>query len=183
MVGERRKNPRLGLAIPVRVEGFLAGGEGWQELASTTDVSSGGACFALSHPVELGQVLLLSLALPKRLRQYDHAEQTYRVYSLVRGVHRHLERPRVGVMFFGKFAPRGFEERPEARFLLPTDSLTSMPVPEGLREGRQLDETPPAPEIDVDVDVEDPTPVGVAAASASSARAGVPGPPSADGFA
>ena len=67
MVGERRKNPRLGLAIPVRVEGFLAGGESWQELASTTDVSSGGACFGLSHPVELGQVLLLSLALPKRL--------------------------------------------------------------------------------------------------------------------
>ena len=184
MVGERRKNPRLGLAIPVRVEGFLAGGESWQELASTTDVSSGGACFALSHAVELGQVLLLSLALPKRLRQYDLAEQTYRVYCLVRGVHRHLERPRVGVMFFGKFAPRGFEERPEARYLLPTDSLTSMPVPHGLREGRPIEEASPAPgpaELDVAVDVEDPTPRGMAAAAVATGgvRAGVPGPPSA----
>jgi hypothetical protein len=157
MVGERRKNPRLGLAIPVRVEGFLAEGQGWQELASTADVSSGGACFALSHEVELGQVLLLSLALPKRLRQYDLGEPTYRVYALVRGVHRHLEQPQVGVMFFGKFPPRGFEERPEARYLLPTDALASAPMPQGLRDGRRLDAHAAAAgeELDVAVDVED----------------------------
>jgi hypothetical protein len=187
MVGERRKNPRLGLAIPVRIEGFVAVGDGWQELASTTDVSSGGACFPLSHEVELGQVLLLTLALPKRLRQYDLTEPSYRVYSLVRGVHRHLEQPRVGVMFFGKFAPRGFEERPEARYLLPTDSLTNLPVPHGLREGRPVDEPAPAvePEIDIPVHVDDPTPPGMAAAApAGGVRAGVPGPPSAvPGFA
>ena len=61
----------------------------WEELSTTTDVSSGGACFPLAHEVELGQVLLLSLALPKRLRQYDLSDATYRVYSLVRGVRRH----------------------------------------------------------------------------------------------
>lgn len=180
MVGERRKNPRLGLAIPVRIEGFLAGGEGWQELTSTTDVSSGGACFPLSHSVELGQVLLLSLALPKRLRQYDLGDTTYRVYALVRGVHRHLEQPRVGVMFFGKFPPRGFEERPEARYLLPTDSLAGAPVPHGLREGREAEPVavPAAAGLEVPIDVEDPTPAGMAAVPATGVRAGVPGPPS-----
>jgi hypothetical protein len=31
-------------------------------------------------------------------------------------------------MFFGKFPPRGFHERPAARFLLPSDTLTGMPA-------------------------------------------------------
>ena len=127
MAGERRKNPRLGLAIPVRVQGFLASAETWEELTSTSDVSSGGACFPLKHDVELGQVLLLSLALPRRLRQYDLADASYGVYSLIRGVRRHLEPAQVGVMFFGKFPPRGFDEHPSARYLLlPTSSPATM---------------------------------------------------------
>ena len=157
MAGERRKNPRLGLAIPVRVQGFLDQSETWEEQTCTTDVSSGGASFALSHSVELGQLLALNLALPKRLRQFDLGEPNYRIYTLVRGVRRQLEPPRVGVMFFGKLPPRGFEERPTARYLLPTDSIASAPVPLGLREGRPPDELAPPgadPEIDVPLDGE-----------------------------
>ncbi len=135
MPSERRKTPRLGLAIPLRIQGFLADRSTWEEFSTTTDVSSGGACFSLVHEVELGQVLLLSLALPKRLRQYDLNDVTYRIYSLVRGVRRRSDRPRVGVMFFGKFPPRGFEERPAARYLLPSDSLPYAPAPQGLQEG------------------------------------------------
>ena len=135
MPSERRKTPRLGLAIPLRIQGFLADRSTWEEFSTTTDVSSGGACFSLGHEVELGQVLLLSLALPKRLRQYDLNDVTYRIYSLVRGVRRRSDRPRVGVMFFGKFPPRGFEERPAARYLLPSDSLPYAPAPQGLRDG------------------------------------------------
>ena len=99
------------------------------------DVSAGGACFPLSHEAELGQVLLLSLALPKRLRQYDLNDASYRVYSLVRGVRRRADQPRVGVMFFGKYPPRGFQERPAARYLLPSDSIVNAPAPQGLRAG------------------------------------------------
>jgi hypothetical protein len=135
MPSERRKNPRLGLAIPLRIQGFLPDRTTWEEFSTTNDVSSGGACFSLAHEVELGQVLLLSLALPKRLRQYDLNDVTYRIYSLVRGVRRRSDRPRVGVMFFGKYPPRGFDERPSARYLLPTDSLPYAPAPRGLREG------------------------------------------------
>ena len=135
MASERRKNPRLGLAIPVRVQGFLADGTSWEEISSTIDVSSNGACFPLSHEVELGQVLVLSLALPRRLRQFDLADADYRVYTLVRGVRRRADQPRVGVMFFGKYPPRGFQERPTARYLLPSDSIASVPVPRGLRPG------------------------------------------------
>jgi len=138
MPTERRKNPRLGLAIPLRVQGFLADGTTWEEITTTVDVSTGGARFPLSHEAELGQVLLLSLALPKRLRQYDLDDASYCIYSLVRGVRRRADRPRVGVLFFGKYPPRGFPERPAARFRLPTDSIVDAPVPQGLR----ADETP-----------------------------------------
>ncbi|HEY7922983.1 MAG TPA: PilZ domain-containing protein [Vicinamibacteria bacterium] len=135
MPTERRKNPRLGLAIPLRVQGFLADASTWDEMTNTIDVSQGGACFQLSHEAELGQVLLLSLALPKRLRQYDLMDASYRVYSLVRSVRRRGDHPRIGVMFFGKQPPRGFSERPAARYLLPSDSLVNAPAPKGLREG------------------------------------------------
>ena len=134
MPTERRKNPRLGLAIPLRVQGFLADASTWDEMTTTIDVSQGGACFQLSHEAELGQVLLLSLALPKRLRQYDITDVSYRVYSLVRSVRRRSDNPRIGVMFFGKQPPRGFSERPAARYLLPSDSLVNAPAPQGLRE-------------------------------------------------
>jgi hypothetical protein len=135
MPTERRKNPRHGLAIPARVQGFLADGETWEEMTNTIDVSAGGACFTLGHEAELGQVLLLNLALPKRLRQYDLMDASYRVYTLVRGVRRRAEQTRVGVMFFGKFPPRGFQERPAARYLLPSDSIVNAPAPQGLRAG------------------------------------------------
>jgi hypothetical protein len=135
MPTERRKNPRLGLAIPLRVQGFLADGTTWEEITTTVDVSTGGACFSLSHEAELGQVLLLSLPMPKRLRQYDLNDASYLVYSLVRGVRRRPDQPRVGVMFFGKYPPRGFQERPAARYLLPSDSIVNAPAPQGLRAG------------------------------------------------
>jgi hypothetical protein len=134
MPTERRKNPRLGLAIPVRVQGWLGDGSSWEEISGTIDVSSGGACFGLNHEVELGQVLLLSAGLPKRLRQYDLHDASYRVYTLVRSVRRIADPPRVGVMFFGKYPPRGFTERPGALYLLPSDSLVNAPAPRGLRE-------------------------------------------------
>jgi len=144
MPTERRKNPRLGLAIPARIQGFLADGTTWEEMTTTLDVSSGGACFPLTREAELGQVLLLTLALPKRLRQFDLTDASYRVYTLVRSVRRRGEKPRVGVMFFGKYPPRGFQERPAARYLLPSDSVVNAPAPQGLRAGEPPYEGTPA---------------------------------------
>jgi hypothetical protein len=75
-MAERRKNARLELAIPVRVQGYQGDGSTWEELTTTDDVSLGGICFPLTHEVELGQILHLNLALPRRLRQYDLTEAT-----------------------------------------------------------------------------------------------------------
>ena len=120
--GERRKSARLGLAIPSRVQGYLGDGGTWEELVTTEDVSQGGACFPLTRDVELGQILFMNLPLPKRLRQYDLQDAAYRVYTLVRSVRRRPDQNLVGVMYFGKYPPRGFHERPSARYLLPSDS-------------------------------------------------------------
>ncbi|HSB61805.1 MAG TPA: PilZ domain-containing protein [Vicinamibacteria bacterium] len=119
--GERRRDTRHGMRLAVRVLGHLPGGATWDELTDTDDVSPGGASLSVKRSVELGQVLHLSLALPKRLRQYDLDDRIYRVYALVRGIVRRPDDQRVGVMFFGKFPPRGFREKPWARYLLPSD--------------------------------------------------------------
>ena len=146
MGAERRKNARLGLAIPVRVQGYRADGSTWEEFSTTDDVSLGGICFPLTHEVELGQILYLILALPRRLRQYDLTEATYRVYTLVRSVRRRPDQPRVGVMFFGKYPPRGFHDRPGARYLLPSDSQGGAAAPgSGADPGpSEAPEAPPA---------------------------------------
>jgi hypothetical protein len=171
MPTERRKSLRQSLAIPLRVQGFLADGSTWEELTTTVDVSAGGACFPLSHDAELGQVLLLSLPLPKRLRQYDLHDVTYRVYTLVRGVRRRADQPRVGVMFFGKYPPREFQERPAARFLFPTDSIANAPVPRGLRRGdTPFGGTPAAGTAPASPDVDVPSPDTLVGAPTGSHR-------------
>jgi hypothetical protein len=130
---ERRKAYRMGMALPVRVTGFGDDGAAWEEVSSTEDVSQGGLSLRLHRKVELGQVLALSIPMPKRLREFDLNEATYRVYGLVRGIIHKDDCERVGVMFFGKYPPRGFHERPGARYLLPSDSVAGMPVPPELR--------------------------------------------------
>jgi hypothetical protein len=135
------------MVIAVRVQGFLVGGATWDEVTQTDDVSVGGASVTIKHPVELGQVLYLSLAMPKTLRQYDLSVATYRVYSLVRGISRRADDCRVGLMFYGQFPPRGFQERPWARFLLPSDdaALAAAKASEGMLAGNAADDTPAAP--------------------------------------
>ncbi len=151
----------------MRVQGFLSDGSTWEEMASTDDISAGGASFTVAKNVELGQVLHLSMNLPKRLRQYDLNDASYRVYCLVRGITRKGEQSRVGVMFFGKFPPRGFHERPGARFLLPTDSQPGMSPPLMPRPGETPLESVAAPP--------EPPPQGAPGSPP------VPGPPAAPG--
>ncbi len=137
---ERRRTLRMGLSLPVRVQGFNPDGSSWEEISTTDDVSQGGFAFTLRRPVDLGQVLLLTLPLPKRLRQYDLTDASYRCYVLVRGMTHRPDQSRVGVMFFGKYPPRGFHENPGARYLLPTDSAVGhKPTTPGASE------PPPAP--------------------------------------
>jgi hypothetical protein len=110
----------MALHIPVKVDGFDAEGP-WQEMTMSVDTSANGAAFTLRHPAQFGQVLLISLPLPKRFRQYDLTDPSYHVYVMVRRVEPLKEHSVLGVMFLGKSPPRGFEKNPAGRYLLSQD--------------------------------------------------------------
>jgi hypothetical protein len=119
---ERRKQRRMSLKFPVRIQGRDSDGTTWEEMSSCEDASPGGLGLKLNRPVVLGQVLHLSMPLPQRFRQYDLTDPSYRVYTLVRNV-----RPapgggvRVGLLFLGKHPPRGTESRPGELILMQGD--------------------------------------------------------------
>jgi hypothetical protein len=128
---ERRKDRRMKLSVPIRVQGHTPEGPAWEEMTSCEDASYGGASFALRHPADQGQVLLLHLPLPKNFRSYALSDASYTTYGLVRSVQGRSP-ARVSVMFLGKTPPRGYEANPGGRYLLSTDPK---PAP---RERRKL---------------------------------------------
>jgi hypothetical protein len=86
------------------------------------DVTQFGARLRLKRPTETGRLLLLTLPMPRPLRCFDHVEDQYRVWSLVRNVK--LLDPasqkgalvEIGVAFVGKRPPRSFEADPTQRY-------------------------------------------------------------------
>lgn len=91
-------------------------------MSRLVDVTPFGARLRLSRPTETGRLLLLTLPMPRPLRCFDHVEDQYRVWSLVRNVK--LLDPgaakdalvEIGVAFVGKRPPRSFEKDPARRY-------------------------------------------------------------------
>jgi hypothetical protein len=112
----------MGLSVPVHVKGHDPDGTPWEEMTTTDAASYGGASFPLRHAHGVGQVVLLSLPLPRNFRKYDLAETSYKTYALVRNTRLVEREPRVvGVMFIGRNPPKGFAEKPGGRFRLTSD--------------------------------------------------------------
>ena len=118
----RRKQERMHLVVPVRVQGHNASGAPWTEMTMTENADYCGAAFTLKHSVTRGHALQLQLPLPKSFRSYDLALPSYTVFCIVRnttalptGVYR------VGVMFLGRHPPRGHAQNPGGVYLLPSD--------------------------------------------------------------
>jgi hypothetical protein len=91
-------------------------------MSRLVDVTPFGARLRLKRPTETGRLLLLTLPMPRPLRCFDHVEDQYRVWSLVRNV-RLLDPKRergalveIGVAFVGKRAPRSFDADPSRRY-------------------------------------------------------------------
>jgi len=118
---ERRRETRMALRLPVRVQGHDARNQPWEEMAAMENTSFGGGAMRMKRPVVRGQVLSLSLPLPKHFRRYDLSEAFYRVYALVRHTAADGGEQRVGVLFLGKSPPKGYEANPGGLYLLPTD--------------------------------------------------------------
>lgn len=130
----RRKRERLEISLPVRVQGRESADYEWVEMTRLIDVTPFGAGFTISRPSETGRLLHLTLPMPRQLRCFDHVEQQYRVWALVRYV-RPLPtstgslRFEVGVAFVGKRPPASFETDPTRRYdVAPTATESGMYV-------------------------------------------------------
>ena len=117
----KRIRERLELKLPVRVRCREAVGVEWTEITRLIDVTPFGAGFTLKRPIEKGRLLHMTIPMPRQLRVFDHVEDQYRVWALVRylkpaaspGGTQSFE---VGVAFIGKHPPRSYEENPSRRY-------------------------------------------------------------------
>jgi PilZ domain len=125
----QRLRERIGLKLPVRVHGRDSVDDEWTEMSRLVDVTPFGARLSLKRPTEPGRLLHLTLAMPPKLRCFDHIEDQYRVWSLVRNV-KLLELGagalvEIGVAFVGKHPPRGFASNPSRRYEMAQSNLGS----------------------------------------------------------
>jgi PilZ domain len=118
----RRLRERLALPLPVRVHVRETVDYEWQEMSHLLDVTPFGARLRLKRPTEKGRVLHLTMAMPRKLRCFDHGEDQYRVWALVRNV-KMLDLKteqgalvELGVAFVGKHPPRTFAKDPTQRY-------------------------------------------------------------------
>ena len=116
----KRIRERLELKLPVRVNCYETPGFKWTEITRLIDVTPYGARFTLKRPVEKGRLVHMTIPMPRQLRVFDHTEDQYRVWALVRylksTVVENKEVFEVGVAFIGKRPPRSYEEDPTRRY-------------------------------------------------------------------
>ncbi len=137
----RRLRERLALPLPVRVKCRETRDHEWAEITRLIDVTPFGARFVLTHATEYGRLLHLSLPLPRPLRCFDHAEDQYRVWSLVRFVNalevkNQAPRFELGVAFIGKHPPSSYLADPATRYEV------LAPGPMGLWQLREMTQQP-----------------------------------------
>jgi hypothetical protein len=118
----RRLRERLAISMPVRVTCRETADREWVEMTRLVDVTPFGARVTISHPTEPGRLLHMTLAMPRQLRCFDHVEDQYRVWTLVRNIKTlppvddKPSRFEVGVAFIGKRAPQSFTTDPTKRY-------------------------------------------------------------------
>lgn len=117
----KRVRERLELRLPVRVHCRETPDFEWIEITRLNNVTPFGAGFTLKRPTERGRLLHMTIPMPRQLRVFDHVEDQYRVWAIVRYL-RTLQskdgKPlfEVGVAFIGKHPPRSYEEDPTRRY-------------------------------------------------------------------
>ena len=115
------------LSLPLRVVCREGANVEWTELARLEDVTPFGASFRLRRPVDVGRLLHLHMPMPRQLRCFDHIEDQYRVWALVRRVTLAAETAggeqlfELGVAFVGKHPPASFKADPRTRYDIATD--------------------------------------------------------------
>ena len=84
------------------------------------NVTPFGAGFTLKRPTEKGRLLHMTIPMPRQLRVFDHVEDQYRIWAIVR--HLNVKGTAneaafdVGVAFIGKRPPASYEAQPWKRY-------------------------------------------------------------------
>jgi len=118
----RRVRERLKLSMPVRVQFRRDAETEWTEMSRLIDLTPFGARFSLTRPVDIGRLIYLTLPMPRQLRCFDHVEDQYRVYALVRFLRAEFPAGAsapifiVGVAFVGKNPPASYQVDPGKRY-------------------------------------------------------------------
>jgi hypothetical protein len=132
----KRIRERLELKLPVRVLCRETPDFEWMEVTRLVNVTPFGAGFTLKRPTEKGRLLHMTIPMPRQLRVFDHLEDQYRVWALVRYVRRIQAQDNktlifdVGVAFIGKRPPASFELEPWKRYDISTAAFQSMATAE-----------------------------------------------------
>jgi hypothetical protein len=131
----KRIRERLELRLPVRIRCRETKDFEWTEITRLIDVTPFGASFTLKRPIEKGRLLHMTIPMPRQLRVFDHVEDQYRVWALVRHL-KPITTPEnkpvfeVGVAFTGKQAPRSYQEDPAKRYEIGGSTPESLSIAE-----------------------------------------------------
>lgn len=131
-VPSRRIRERLELKLPVRVHCRETSDFEWHEVTRLVNVTPFGAGFTLKRPIEKGRLVHMTIPMPRQLRVFDHVEDQYRVWALVRYV-RPLTSAKdktpffdIGVAFVGKRPPKSYEEDPAKRYDIAESAIETL---------------------------------------------------------
>ena len=135
----KRIRERLELKLPVRVKGRETPDFEWTEVTRLNDVTPFGCGFSLKRPTERGRILHMTIPMPRQLRVFDHAEDHYRVWALVR--HAKPVSPQdlknvmfeCGVAFIGKQPPENYELESWKRYDISNTAFNAMAIPEEIK--------------------------------------------------
>jgi len=126
----KRIRERLALHLPVRVQGRETPDFQWTEITRLTNVTPFGAGFPLKRPTEKGRLLFMTIPMPRQLRVFDHVEDQYRIWAIVRYMKSSVTEKGtvfdVGVAFIGKRPPASFETEPWKRYDISTTAFEAL---------------------------------------------------------
>jgi hypothetical protein len=130
----KRIRERLALHLPVRVRVRETPDYEWTELTRLMNVTPFGAGFTLKRPTEKGRLLHMTIPMPRQLRVFDHVEDQYRVWAIVRYLRTEITEAGtvfcVGVAFIGKRPPASYEQEPWKRYNVATNVSEMLPTVE-----------------------------------------------------
>ncbi|HET6975035.1 MAG TPA: PilZ domain-containing protein [Pyrinomonadaceae bacterium] len=126
----KRIRERLALHLPVRVQVRETPDFEWTEITRLTNVTPFGAGFTLKRPTEKGRLLFMTIPMPRQLRVFDHVEDQYRIWAIVRYMKASVTDKGtvfdLGVAFIGKRPPASFETEPWKRYDISSNAFQAL---------------------------------------------------------